>query len=376
MERLYFEDFNANGYKTSEKAYTYDSQGNVFLNYLIINNMNNKYFLILTIFMIWSCSNNSETEKYQYKRDNITYVKKEIKEIDFKDVFISSFAHLYTTKEYLLISDYRTIDKLIYIFNKNNYNFISNVLDIGQGPGEIANLGFVGTKENDNIIYVTDNGKQKIFEYDLDSIQENPLYIPTDKMTLNNTQFPFEYQYMNEALSMGVMMEPTGNSGFIHSVAKFNFNTGEIKTMKYIHPKIEKKRVCFAVSIEHKIYVECYKYNDLMTICDMDGNLICNVYGKKWNNKATNKYGFYNNVVFCHDKILVSFSDGKDRYSDKESEYPTQFLIFNTKGDYIKTLETEYAIKSFCYDEDNNRLIMHLDEEIQFAFLELNGILQ
>ena len=128
--------------------------------------------------------------------------------------------------------------------------------------------------------------------------------------------------------------------------------------------------------MEHGIYVECYKYHDLMTICDIDGNLICNIYGKKWNNKTSNEYSFYNKVVFCHDKILVSFSDGKDRYSNTERDYPTQFIVFSAKGDYIKTLETEYAIMDFCYDKDNNRIILHLDEDIQFAYLELDGIMQ
>jgi len=112
-----------------------------------------------------------------------------------------------------------------------------------------------------------------------------------------------------------------------------------------------------------------------MTILDIDGNLKYNIYGQKINNATTNHLGFYSKVVFYNDKILALFANGKDRYSNKESEYPTQFLIFNTKGDYIKTLETEYAIIDFCYDEDNNRLIMHLDEDIQFAYLELDGII-
>jgi len=112
-----------------------------------------------------------------------------------------------------------------------------------------------------------------------------------------------------------------------------------------------------------------------MTILDIDGNLKYNIYGQKINNATTNHLGFYSKVVFYNDKILALFANGKDRYSNKESEYPTQFLIFNTKGDYIKTLETEYAIIDFCYDEDNNRLIMHLDEDIQFAYLSLDGII-
>ena len=32
-------------------------------------------------------------------------------------------------------------------------------------------------------------------------------------------------------------------------------------------------------------------------------------------------------------------------------------------------------INYFCYDKDNNRIIMNLDDEIQFAYLDLEGLL-
>ena len=175
---------------------------------------------------------------------------------------------------------------------------------------------------------------------------------------------------------MGVMIEPTGNSGFNHSVAKFNFNTGEIKTMPYKHPDIDKKRVCFALSMKHGIYVECYHYQDLMTILDIDGNLKYNINGREIKNETRNHLGFYSKVVFYNDKILALYSAGKDQYSKTERGFPTQFMIFNTEGDYIQTIETEYSILDFCYDEDNNRIIMNLDEEIQFAYLNLAGIIK
>jgi hypothetical protein len=45
-------------------------------------------------------------------------------------------------------------------------------------------------------------------------------------------------------------------------------------------------------------------------------------------------------------------------------------------GNYIKTIETGYRICDFCYDEKNNRVIMNLDNEIQFAYLSLDKILK
>ena len=65
--------------------------------------------------------------------------------------------------------------------------------------------------------------------------------------------------------------------------------TGKITQLKYTHPEIEKKRVNIAVSIKNKTFVECYDHHDLMTIYDLEGNLKCNIYGSKWNNKTSNK---------------------------------------------------------------------------------------
>ncbi|MDR2916481.1 MAG: 6-bladed beta-propeller [Tannerella sp.] len=333
------------------------------------------YLLILVICCCPGCKNSSDTERYQNKRNNILFVKEYIKEIEIEDVLIGQFARLYTINNYLLISDGRSIDKLIHIFNKNNYNYVTSIIDRGQGANEIASIGFIGINEANNKIYVTDYGKQTIFDLCMDSVITNPRYIPQIKMTLNERQFPDNYQYINDTLLIGRIVEPTGNSGYNHTVAKIKTNTGEIKLMKYKHPKIEKKRICFAASTEHNAYVECYHYHDLMTFYDLDGNFKYNIYGKKWDNKTTNKFGYYEKVLFCNDKIIVSYGNGKDRFSNSENGYPTQLLIFSIDGTYIQTLETEYSILDFCYDKDNNRIIMSLDENIQFAYLSLDKII-
>lgn len=52
--------------------------------------------------------------------------------------------------------------------------------------------------------------------------------------------------------------------------------------------RFEKVRFIYAASAEHQLYVQCYTQYDLMTICDFNGNLKCNIYGPKWVNENTN----------------------------------------------------------------------------------------
>lgn len=68
-------------------------------------------------------------------------------------------------------------------------------------------------------------------------------------------------------------MNPSGIIILSLLLAKWNMATGEIVLMKYEHPDIKKKRMSFAISVEHGLYVECYSYHDLMSICTLDGEL-------------------------------------------------------------------------------------------------------
>ena len=148
--------------------------------------------------------------------------------------------------------------------------------------------------------------------------------------------------------------------------------SGQFARMKYQHPDITKKRISFAVSIENDIYVECYTFHDLMSICNLNGDSICNIYGPSWDSKESNRVHHYGDVIFCKDKILASYSGGAN-FSDEYN--PTKILVFDLHGDYLKTLDVGYKIVDFCYDDDNNRIIMNLNDEIQFAYLSLEGLI-
>ena len=332
-----------------------------------------KILPVLIMIVCWSCTRDSGTEKYQGKRNNVVHVREKTKEIQIEEVIISPLAQFLLLDEYLLISDHHASDKLIHVFDKKKFTYLTSIGTKGLGPGEIANLGHMAADHAHRRFFVSDHGKQKIFCYYIDSVLANPFYLPEIKMTMKERQFPSRYHYINDTLCIGLIINPVGNADYEPTVARWNMLTGEIKPMKYKHPRISKKRVSFAASEKQGIYVEGYSHHDLMTICTLDGELKYNIYGDKWDDRKTS-VGYYHGVVFCKDLIVTSFSDGND--SSSIERYPTKFLVFNTDGDYIHTLDTGYRIVTFCYDESNNRIILHLDDEIQFAYLELDGLLE
>ncbi|KAA6332550.1 hypothetical protein EZS27_018950 [termite gut metagenome] len=329
----------------------------------------NKLLYLLLIAACYSCSSNSDTEKYQNKRDNVINVREKVKEIEMEEVLIGQTARLCLMNDYLIIGDYKSLDKLIHLFDKKEFRYLTSTAYRGQGPGEITNMGHIAADETNRMFYVNDHGKQTIFSYELDSVLANSRYMPEVKMKMNEKQFPDKYQCINDTLSIGLLITPIGNADFKPSVAKWNMSTGEVTPMKYEHPGIEKKRISFAVSMENGIYVECFFNHDLMTIVSLDGDLKYTIYGPDWSSQDNNKIHYYGKVIFCNNKILATYSGGHNSF---DKRFPTKFLVFDINGDYIQTLETGYRISDYCYDKENNRIIMNLDDEIQFAYLNLD----
>lgn len=334
------------------------------------------FFIVLlaTLGTLYSCNRSTDTEKYQGKRNNIIDVRAKVMEIPTEDdVLIGGNANLYLLRDKLIIGDGQSAEQQIHIFDKNSFRYLASTAYRGQGPDEITLLGHIGIDEKRNKFYVSDHGKMKIFSYDMDSVLANPEhYSPSVKAEMNMTQFPSHYLYMSDTLSLTRLITPTSVSTFEDGVAKWNIEQMTFEPMPYEHPDIKNKRITIAASPDLSIYVECYSRHDLMTICDMDGNLKCNVYGPNWDNGSGKvKKHHYGEATFCGDKLIASYAGG-DYRTDYE---PTKLLVFDTAGNYLKTLDIGRKIMHICYDKDNNRLIMNLNDEYQFAYLDLDGLL-
>lgn len=329
-------------------------------------------YLLITIFL--SCqSNSSPSEKHQKNRDIVVDVHNDVKEIITDDVLIGSIARLSILDNFLIIADYKSNDMLIHLFNNKTFEYLGSAIPRGQGPTEITNIGHIGINNVKKELYVSDHGKLKIFTYPMDSIINNSYFAPNVKTEINNTQFPSNYEFINDTLTFARMIEPTGNSGYNEFVAKWNMESGELKKINYSHPEIKKKRISFTVSIDNDTYVECYSNYDLMTILDLNGNLKCNVYGRNWNRTESEKLNHFGKVIMCEDKIIASYSGGN---SSTDEYFPTQLMVFSLEGEYIKTLKIGYRIADFCYDKFNRQLIFNFDDTIQFGYIHLLKLLE
>lgn len=320
---------------------------------------------LLIILFCGACTSKEENEKWQNQRANIVNVKDDVKEIDTEDVLIGAVAQPYICGKYLAVIDYKSVDKLVHIFDKNTFKHILSLGDQGQGPTEITVVGSIAWNEKEHDLYVTDNGQRKILRYNLDSLLSDALYVPSVKLKFGNVPFPDDYYYINDTLSYGSFIE-TSISSFKQTSGKWNMITGEAKLIDYVHPADKKKRVAFAVSLQYNALVECNRRYDLISLYNLDGELQCNVYGPNWDKNGDKKEHFVDAVI-CGDKIVASYIGEDWNHNDGARV----LHVFNIAGDYLKTLDIGRRINRLCCDEENKRIIMNLDDEYQFGYLDI-----
>lgn len=321
---------------------------------------------LLVVLLCVACTSKGENEKWQNQRTNIVDIKDDVKKIDTEDVLIGAVASPYICGNYLAVIDYSSVDKLVHIFDKHTFKHILDLGDIGQGPTEISVIGSIAWNEKEHDLYVTDNGQHKILRYNLDSLLNDSLYIPCVKLKIGNAAFPDNYYYINDTLSYGSFIQLTSSSSFSQTSGKWNMITGETKLIDYFHPADKKKRIAFAVSSQYNTLVECNRRYDLISLYNLDGELQFNVYGPNWDKDGDRKEHF-KDAAICGDKIVASYI-GEDWNHNNGASV---LHVFSITGDYLQTLDVGRRINRFCYDEENKRIIMNLDSEYQFGYLNI-----
>lgn len=327
---------------------------------------------ILFVLVLAGCNRNTDTGKFQSDRNNVVDVGNKLKELYTDEVLIGAYPKLHLGCGYLIVSDYKSYEKLIHFFSLENFDHVLSIGDVGQGPKEITSIGHLEVDEEHRKLYVSDHGKNKVLSYDIDSLIASPAsYEFQTKVRIKEGLFPSSYCYINDTLSYARIIRPTSASTFEQGVGKWNMVTGEMEMMPYSHPDIEMKRSLFDVSLKHNIYAEVYLRHDLISICDLNGNLKCNIYGPDWNRGGRSHISCFGGVQVTDDYIMASYSGGN---YDKEYD-PRKILIFDMEGDYIKTLDFKREIIDFCYDHVHNRIILSFNDDMQFGYLDLNGLI-
>lgn len=335
--------------------------------------MGNTLRWTLLLLLLTACGPDAKTEKHQRRRDRIVDVHAAIREIDpGGELLVGPYASLYTMGDYLLILDPRSYDELLHVLDRHTFRPLRSGIKKGRGPGEVVIPGDLWIDEERGRFYCPDYGTYRVYRYDMERFMADSDYLPEETTTMEKGRFPASSCFIGEGRLLGVTIEPVGNNSFRQALARWDLETGRIDPMPYEHPQIERRRINFAVSVAHDLYAEVYRHHDLITLGSLDGTLKCNIYGPRWDPATQNRLQFFGDAVFCGDRFVVTYGGGSEWTRDGGA---TRLMLFDLEGEYLKTFETGYKISGLCYDERENRLILCLDDVMQFACLELDGLL-
>lgn len=323
---------------------------------------------MMMLAFLCACSSQTETEKHHRSRSKVVKVKDQVKEIDTgDDVLIGRRSRALYSEDYLVIQDYDAWDGAIHLFDKKDFRYIASAGNKGEGPNELTIMGDVSVDEARRKFYITDNAKYKVLSYDMDSIVSmGRSYRHQVKAKFDTSRIPGDAIYINDTLSYCRLIVPTSASTFDQMIGKWNMLTGEIKVIGGKHPDTHQKRSLIDVSMEKNMLVEVSYQYDLMNISDLDGNIQCYIYGPDWETKGLQTF---NDVMITPNHILASYSGDEWAKGDTYKIH-----VFDLKGNYQQTLDVGYKMRQCVYDKTHHRLFMVFDDEIQFGYLDLEGI--
>ena len=329
------------------------------------------YFTCLLLLLIIGCktSNNEDTEKIQKARNKIINVGDKI--VDIKSEILFGNSQLYLIDDILIVSEVSPKgEKGIHLFNKNTFKYITSTGYLGRGPGEIASLGGIGIDRKNRILWIQDHGNKVMWKFPLDSVLNNEMFKPKIKLKLNNDSFIERFGFLNDSIVLGVAVQILPDYSFVKAMSKLNINTNGIEKYGYMHPKAigKKSSSVFALSVKNNFYVNCYYMSDLMTICDIKGNLRYNVYEPEGLDNKDNKKSYYFGVDLTNKYIIASYIGDVGLISDEngpKGNIPSKFIVYDLKGNFIETIETGYKFTYFCVDEENNRIIVYFDSRAE-----------
>ena len=340
-----------------------------------------KYIFVFAILIISCAKNRNQTndkEKYMPLYNNIINVKDKIIEINTQNYF--GYPMLYIVDDYLVLVDMKSVEQGIYLYDKNSFKFIARTGILGRGPGEIGRYGILSKIPDEKSFLLQDDEKKCIWKFNIDSIISDSLYRPQKFIDYMHNIFMVRYKLISNNIALGKAIKVLNNNSYSEIMAKVNFFTNTLSQFGYVHPKLNNKktRSAFNLSLKNNEYVNAYFYEDLITVCNLQGKLKYNIYGKNWLNNNKNRKSFYSQVDFMGKLLIASYKNTDDIVFDKfkrpKGNSPSTFLIFDNNGNYIHSLFTGYEFSNFCIDETNKRIIVYFNKNNPLGYIDYKAI--
>ncbi|MEL7587112.1 MAG: BF3164 family lipoprotein [Prolixibacteraceae bacterium] len=269
----------------------------------------------------------------------------------------------------LIVTSTPGTTKCIHIYNKNNFEHIISLGEVGRGPNEISSPGLACVDKKSGIIWFRDMGHQKMWKFSISDILVRNEYKPTYSIPLPPDNFFIQFEcdhpeiFSFAAVDKNVLISYFNHRGEI-------VDTLSVPDKLQIYSKIDDESRKFTSNYMYadhpikKIHAIAYRFADVFAIVDDRGKVISAVHGPD-NILQDPDYSKIDQVLTTSDirsdnEYIYCMYSGEKRMETKGGEltpnYAKKILVYNWEGNPVAVLNLEYPLVSFDVDSQNNLL--------------------
>lgn len=319
---------------------------------------------MLFLSILTACLRNKDGYKEQLQTTSEEKVNVSQQIVDIKtDLVLSPNLALYLIDNILIVLDTRSNDRGIHLFERESLKYLTSTGKTGRGPGEIVRYGHIIPRPDKNSFWISDYGKMVFWEFTIDSILFSENYLPLKVLPMENDFFLTRANFLNDSSILGKAASVKTTNSFEEVMITFSLNSLKSEKFGYTHPlAVGRESISsFKLSPNGEFYANAYMYIDLLSICETDGSLRKNIFGPEWKKTSDRRRSYFSQVDIADNKIFAGYNGGYsltlNEYERIESNFPSNLIVFNSFGDYLKTFEIEHPFFQFCVDPKYNRII-------------------
>lgn len=332
--------------------------------------MRNIYFIILSGFLLYSCSDNRK-QNWQcdftaddFERVNLTL--NEGSEVNIGDAILGRPVLIQLLdKGILAVSDSKS-DNMAWLIDMEN-NKSKGILNRGEGPEELTELTTMSSHGNRLSVASMNDGKLLCFNVNADSLS---LELSTG---IRLPYQPLRSIFVNDSVTFSIAPTFTGHRYNIYHTNDSSVEYYDIFPLDSAFIEMRPDNTVFQSNITLSpdgklIAIACMQWNTIELI-DIDKNEIKVIYGPEPTYASIAKkdrgmaysyvqnprwYTWHCQPVLSNDRMYFGY-DGYCRKENDQQEHGNKFIYsFSREGKPLKIYNFDTVFTSFTVDEENN----------------------
>jgi len=276
----------------------------------------------------------------------------------------------------LVLTTLPDYSKQVVLLDLNTFNHISSSGPVGEGPDEIGALGLSSVDIFSRVIWYHDIGKNRLLQFEIDSILQDPSYFPGKPVPLESLFMPLQLSSYNDSLLAFSGVFPKffvsfiSTDGFIvdslsvsSSGSLYDHDDMSFESMVYL------SYYSFLINkVKNRIAI-VYKYSDAMDIINFKGEVILRIIGPGRVSQIPN-YKTVNpvmtNTITKSDEDFIYCLYKKNKRFDESSAflpiYDNMMNVYSWDGKPVVQFRFNYPAATFSIDKRYNRIITYSPE--------------